>query len=90
MRVRVHVTLKPGVLDVQGKAVAGALHSLGHAGVSDVRQGKFFTFEVASDDRARTERDVDEMCRKLLANTVIEDYRFELLGEGADGRAATP
>ena len=82
MKVRVHVTLKPGVLDVQGKAVGGALASLGWSNVAEVRQGKFFTFDLAGLDRGAAERQVDEMCRKLLANTVIEDYRFEILNEG--------
>ena len=77
MKVRVHVTLKPGVLDVQGKAVEGALRSLGHDGVSQVRQGKLFTFEIDGSDRERVGREVDEICRRLLANTVIEDYAFD-------------
>ena len=81
MRVRVHVTLKPGVLDVQGKAVGSALRSLGYEGADDVRQGKFFTFDLAAPDRATAEKQVDEMCRRLLANTVIEDYRFEIDGQ---------
>jgi len=72
------VTLKPGVLDVQGKAVGSALRSLGYEGADHVRQGKFFTFDLAAVDKPAAERQVDEMCRKLLANTVIEDYRFEI------------
>jgi phosphoribosylformylglycinamidine synthase len=83
MKVRVHVTLKPGVLDVQGKAVGGALASLGYRNAQGVRQGKFFTFDLDERDRGAAERQVDEMCRRLLANTVIEDYRFELDGEAA-------
>ena len=82
MKAIVHVSLKPGVLDVQGKAVGSALKSLGYEPVADVRQGKYFTFDVGG-DRASAERQVDEMCRKLLANTVIEDYRFELVEDGA-------
>jgi phosphoribosylformylglycinamidine synthase len=85
MRVSVHVTLKPGVLDVQGKAVQGALHSLGYEAVRSVRQGKFFTLDLAVSDRAAAERLADEMCRKLLANTVIEDYRYAI----EDGEAAS-
>jgi phosphoribosylformylglycinamidine synthase len=83
MKVRVHVMLKPGVLDVQGKAVAGALRSLGYEGVENVRQGKYFTFDVASRSREAAERQVDEMCRRLLANTVIEDYRLEISDEAS-------
>ena len=71
MRVRVVVTLKPGVLDPQGKAIEHALGSLGFSGVGDVRVGKLLELEVADD------ADVDAMCRRLLANTVIEDYRIE-------------
>jgi len=81
MKAIVHVSLKPGVLDVQGKAVGNALKSLGHETLSDVRQGKYFTFDVGAQDRAAAEKEVDEMCRRLLANTVIEDYRFELIDE---------
>ena len=88
MKVRVHVTLKAGVLDVQGKAVAGALHSLGYEDVSDVRVGKFFTFDLAGDASSAAAR-IDEMCRKLLANTVIEDYSFEILDQAAAPRRAT-
>ena len=83
MKVRVHVTLKPGVLDVQGKAVGSALRSLGYEGADNVRQGKFFTFDLNAPDRATAERQIDEMCRKLLANTVIEDYRYEIDGPAA-------
>jgi phosphoribosylformylglycinamidine synthase len=74
MKVRVIVTLKPGVLDPQGKAVHKALGGLGFAGVEDVRTGKLIELEVAddTDDAA-----IDAMCRKLLANTVIENYRVE-------------
>ena len=74
MKVRVHVTLKNGVLDPQGKAIHHALEGLGFAGVNDVRAGKLIELDVAdgTDDKA-----LDEMCRKLLANTVIENYRVE-------------
>jgi phosphoribosylformylglycinamidine synthase subunit PurS len=74
MKVRVHVTLKNGVLDPQGKAIHHALEGLGFAGVNDVRAGKLIELDVAdgTDDAA-----LDEMCRKLLANTVIENYRVE-------------
>lgn len=78
MKAKVHVTLKPGVLDPQGKAVEGALAALGFAGVESVRQGKFLEIELASDDRDAAERQVAEMCEKLLANTVIEKYDVEI------------
>jgi phosphoribosylformylglycinamidine synthase subunit PurS len=77
MRVKVYITLKAGVLDPQGKAVERSLHSLGYPGVEGVRIGKYleFTLAIASNESA-TQR-VREMCDKLLANPVIEDYRFE-------------
>ncbi len=78
MKAKVHVTLKPGVLDPQGKAVEGALAALGFAGVESVRQGKFLEIELAGDDRDAAERQVAEMCEKLLANTVIEKYDVEI------------
>ncbi len=78
MKAKVHVTLKPGVLDPQGKAVEGALAALGFAGVESVRQGKFLEIELAGEDRDAAERQVAEMCEKLLANTVIEKYDVEI------------
>ena len=78
MKVRVHITLKNGVLDPQGKAIAHALASLGFEGVEDVRQGKFIELELAERDAARAREAVDSMCRTLLANTVIEDYRIDI------------
>lgn len=74
MKARVHVTLKNGVLDPQGAAVAQALSGLGFDGVSDVRQGKVFDIEVEAPDPAAAEQAVAAMCEKLLANTVIETY----------------
>jgi len=74
----VHVFLKPGVLDVQGKAVESALHGLGWPGVSDVRVGRVIEFDLAATDRAAAEAEVKAMCDKLLANTVIEGYRAEV------------
>jgi phosphoribosylformylglycinamidine synthase len=74
MKLRIFVTLKPGVLDPQGRAIHKALDGLGFAGVNDVRAGKLIELDVA-DDMADTQ--VDEMCRKLLANTVIENFRVE-------------
>ena len=78
MRATVHVFLKPGVLDVQGKAIEGALHGLGFPGVSDVRVGKTIIFDLARDDPAEVEAEVKSMCERLLANTVIESYRVEV------------
>jgi len=74
MKVKIYVTLKPGVLDPQGKAIHHALAGLGFGGVSDVRSGRFIELEVAD---ATGDNDLDAMCRKLLANTVIENYRIE-------------
>lgn len=78
MRAKVHVFLKPGVLDVQGKAVEHALHGLGWTGVEHVRVGKTIEFDIEAQDRAAAETEVRAMCDKLLANTVIESYRVEL------------
>ena len=74
MKVRVYVTLKKGVLDPQGKAIHHALEGLGFAGINDVRAGKLIELDV---DAGTSDGDVEEMCRKLLANTVIENYRIE-------------
>ncbi len=78
MKARIHITLKNGVLDPQGKAIAGALDHLGFKGVGDVRQGKFIEVELRESDKKKAHDTVDSMCQKLLANTVIENYRFEL------------
>jgi phosphoribosylformylglycinamidine synthase PurS subunit len=78
VRAKVHVFLKPGVLDVQGKAVEHALHGLGWAGVEHVRVGRTIEFDLAAADAAGAEAEVKAMCEKLLANTVIESYRVEL------------
>lgn len=80
MKARVHVTLKEGVLDPQGKAIANALAALGFDGVHGVRQGKYIEIDVEETDPGKTRSAVDEMCVKLLANTVIEDYTIELDG----------
>jgi phosphoribosylformylglycinamidine synthase len=79
MKARVIVTLKNGVLDPQGKAIEGALRSLGVAGVAGVRQGKVFDVELDSADRAGAEAALKEACERLLANTVIENYRVEIV-----------
>jgi phosphoribosylformylglycinamidine synthase PurS subunit len=78
VKAKVEVFLKAGVLDVQGKAIEGALHGLGFGGVSGVRVGKTIEFDVTGDDRAKAEAEVKSMCDRLLANTVIEGYRVEV------------
>jgi phosphoribosylformylglycinamidine synthase subunit PurS len=80
MRARVTVTLKTGILDPQGKAIEGALRLLGVAGVASVRQGKVFDIEIDSSDRTQAETALKQAADKLLANTVIENYRVEVLG----------
>jgi phosphoribosylformylglycinamidine synthase len=79
MKARVTVTLKPGVLDPQGKAIEGALAALGFSGVGAVRQGKVFDIEIAETDKAAAEAALKAMAEKLLANTVIEKYSIELI-----------
>jgi phosphoribosylformylglycinamidine synthase subunit PurS len=79
MKARVTVTLKAGILDPQGKAIEGALKSLGVDGVASVRQGKVFDIEIAGTDKARAEVLLKQAADKLLANTVIENYRVEVL-----------
>ena len=79
MKARVTVMLKTGVLDPQGEAVRHALGTLGFQGVNGVRQGKVFDLELETADRAKAEADLKAMCEKLLANTVIESYRVELI-----------
>lgn len=78
MRARIYVTLKKGVLDPQGKAVMGALGSMGFNEVKDVRVGKFMEVELDGASSEAAEKRLREMCEKLLANTVIENYRIEL------------
>ena len=78
MRARVTITLKSGVLDPQGKAIQGALASLGFAGVEEVRQGKVIDISLADGDAASARAKLESMCEKLLANTVIENYAIEL------------
>jgi phosphoribosylformylglycinamidine synthase len=80
MKARVTVTLKSGILDPQGKAVEGALRALGIAGVASVRQVKVFDIELDATDRARAEAVLKEAADRLLANTVIENFRVEVLG----------
>ncbi len=78
IKARVTVTLKNGVLDPQGKAIEGALKTLGFDGVGQVRQGKVFDLELEGDDRAGAEKNLKAMCERLLANMVIEDYSIAL------------
>lgn len=78
MKAKIHVTLKNGVLDPQGKAVQSALAALGFDGVDGVRQGKYIEIDLAGSDPAAAKTQVDEMCKKLLANTVIENYSVEI------------
>ncbi|HTT78193.1 MAG TPA: phosphoribosylformylglycinamidine synthase subunit PurS [Stellaceae bacterium] len=78
MKARVHITLKPGVLDPQGKAIGNALKGLGFDGVGDVRQGKLIELDLADGDPAAARARVEDMCRQLLANPVIENYAIEI------------
>ena len=78
MRAKVHVMLKPGVLDVQGKAIEGALHGLGFGGVSEVRVGRVIELELKADSAEAAEAEVKAMCERLLANPVIESWRSEI------------
>ena len=76
MKIKVVVTLKHGVLDPQGKAIQQTLNSMGFSSVNEVRQGKFFEVEVDEKDENKAKNKVEEMCKKLLANLVIEDYKI--------------
>lgn len=80
IKASVYVTIKQSVLDPQGVAVQGALHSMGFAEVESVRIGKYLELQLDTNDRNEAEARIKEMCEKLLANTVVEDYRFELEG----------
>jgi len=80
MKATVYVTIKQNVLDPQGAAVQGALHSMGFAEVAKLRIGKYLELELDTNDRVEAEERVKAMCEKLLANTVVEDYRYELEG----------
>jgi len=81
MRVKIFISFKDGVLDPQGKAVERSLHTLGYEEVRDVRMGKYLEIELEASSREAAETRVREMCDKLLANPVIEDYRFEIEAE---------
>lgn len=75
---RIYITLKPTVNDPQGQTVLGSLRRMGYAGAESVRVGKLLQVRLDGDDRAKAEVQVEEMCQKLLANPIIEDYRFDL------------
>lgn len=78
MKARVHITLKNGVLDPQGKAIQHALSALGFDGVDDVRQGKYIELDLRETDKDKARAAVEEMCKKLLSNTVIENYAIDI------------
>lgn len=78
MKAKVYITLKNGVLDTQGKAVTGALESLQFKGISNLRVGKYMEVEVDSTDKEEVKKTVEDMCEKLLANVIMEDYRVEV------------
>ncbi len=78
MKARIHITLKSGVLDPQGKAIQSSLGALGFSGVENVRQGKYIELNISTVDRAKAHEQLSQMCEKLLANTVIENYTIDL------------
>ncbi|WP_447980178.1 phosphoribosylformylglycinamidine synthase subunit PurS [Candidatus Nitrospira bockiana] len=78
MKAKIHVTLKPGILDPQGKAIEHALEALGFKGASNVRVGKYMELDLNESVKDKAEAEVRAMCEKLLANTIIEEYRYEL------------
>lgn len=79
MKANIYITLKNGVLDPQGKAINKSLGHLGFDKVEKVRQGKFIELDLNYDNKEQAEKDIEKMCEKLLANTVIENYRFEII-----------
>jgi len=81
MKAIIHIGLKPGVLDPQGRTIARSLAHMGFDQVTAARQGKTIELDLKGDDQAAAEIQVKDMCEKLLANTVIEDYRFEIVGQ---------
>ncbi|MFA4884166.1 MAG: phosphoribosylformylglycinamidine synthase subunit PurS [Candidatus Margulisiibacteriota bacterium] len=78
-KVKVYITPKKGVLDPQGKAVEASLHSLGYKNVNDLQIGRYIELDLGGQDVKKAEKQVNEMCQKLLANPVIEDFRFEVI-----------
>jgi phosphoribosylformylglycinamidine synthase subunit PurS len=79
VKARIHVTLKQGILDPQGKAIEHALDSLGFKNAANVRVGKYLELDLKESDKAKAEVEIKQMCEKLLANTIIEEYRYELI-----------
>jgi phosphoribosylformylglycinamidine synthase len=79
-KARVVVTLKKTIMDAQGQTIQNALHNLGYTGVNNLRMGKYVEMEVNGASKAELEKQLDEMCRQLLANPIIEDFRFEIEG----------
>ena len=79
MKAKVHITLRNSILDPQGNAIEGALAGLGFAGISGVRQGKYIELEIAETDTTKARVQIEEMCKKLLANPVMENYEIELV-----------
>ena len=79
MKAKIYITLKSGVLDPQGKATLNALHHLGFSNAKDVRMGKYIEVELSEPDKKKAETELKDMCEKLLANTVVESYRVELI-----------
>lgn len=79
MKARVYVSFKPSVLDPQGQTIHAALNGLGHAGIEEVRQGKYFEISLRASDRERAKHELDQIARDVLSNPVIEDYRIEVL-----------
>ena len=78
MKAKIHVTLKQGILDPQGKAIEHALDSLGFKNAGNVRVGKYMELDLKESDKAKAEAEVKQMCEKLLANTIVEEYRYEI------------
>jgi len=79
MKAKIHITLKNGVLDPQGRAIAGALHNMGYSDVEDVRQGKYIEVDLKGSSAASAKETVEKICSSLLANTVVENYKYELV-----------
>jgi len=79
MKAKIHITLKNGVLDPQGRAIAGALHNMGYNDVEDVRQGKYIEVDLKSPNAESAKQTLDKICSSLLANTVVENYSYELV-----------
>ena len=76
-KAKIHISLKPGVLDPQGKAIKNALESIGFEGIENVRQGKFIELEIKQPNNSKTKEYIEDMCEKLLANTVVETYKID-------------